>query len=694
MSQIINGARLIPCLALVCHIFTSVKLSAQETEHSIIADTLHEVTVTGQSARQRISNVRLGAENIELSRLAQVPMLFGENDLIKSITLMAGVHSEGDGAGGFEVRGGTASQNLIMLDGITLYNPSHVMGIFSTFNDNALSRAVLYKGPIPAFYGGASSSTLDTSLSAGDMESYHGSATIGILAAKIKAEGPIVKDKLSFAVTARRSYLDMFLQMIPQYRNTVMNFYDVTAKLRYIPRAGDMINVSFMISQDNMAIQNVMGMYWGNTGASVNWHTRRGDHWRFSTTAAFTHYSPKMVMSMMRTDQMLREYIHDYSINERAMFTVDDHHSIELGIRSQLLRVKSAEFEINGHRQTDIRSGWQNALWINYNGSFSDRISAEAGIRVSLFSAMTGNRFHEFDAPDEQTPAYNKHTYCDPEPRISLKYTIDNTNNIKAGISTTTQNLHAVRANTTSFPFDRYAISSDIVRPEQSTQYGLGYTGATDNEDYDWSAEIYYKDMRNVYDYRDGYGMFSGTNIENLILGGKGRSYGVELMLRKNTGRLTGWISYTVSRTQTKIDGINNGCWYNANNDRRHDLSVTSIFMLTNRWNISGIWTYSSGQPLTAPDVKYELNGTTCYYYSQRNGYKTPPTHRLDISANYTNRGKRFTYQWSVGVYNLYCRYNPYVIYFEDDNTKPSGTRAVQQSLFGLIPTVSYTIKF
>ncbi|MDE6306679.1 MAG: Plug domain-containing protein, partial [Muribaculaceae bacterium] len=241
MSQIINGARLIPCLALVCHIFTSVKLSAQEPEHSIIADTLHEVTVTGQSARQRISNVRLGAENIELSRLAQVPMLFGENDLIKSITLMAGVHSEGDGAGGFEVRGGTASQNLIMLDGITLYNPSHVMGIFSTFNDNALSRAVLYKGPIPAFYGGASSSTLETSLSAGDMESYHGSATIGILAAKIKAEGPIVKDKLSFAVTARRSYLDMFLQMIPQYRNTVMNFYDVTAKLRYIPRAGDIV---------------------------------------------------------------------------------------------------------------------------------------------------------------------------------------------------------------------------------------------------------------------------------------------------------------------------------------------------------------------------------------------------------------------------------------------------------------------
>lgn len=229
-------------------------------------EALQEVVVTGQSARQRIADIRLGAEHLELSKLAVVPALFGENDIIKSITLMPGVHGEGEGAGGFEVRGGTAAQNLVLLDGITLYNPSHVMGIFSTFNDDALGRATLYKGPIPASYGGATASVLDTSLAPGDTDSYHASATIGLLAAKLAAEGPIVRDRLSFAVTARRSYVDMFLKMIPQYSHTMMNFYDVTARLRYQSGHGDYVDVSFLASRDNMGISDLMQMRWATSG--------------------------------------------------------------------------------------------------------------------------------------------------------------------------------------------------------------------------------------------------------------------------------------------------------------------------------------------------------------------------------------------------------------------------------------------
>ena len=326
-------------MVLVC---ATVTVSAEEPSDSIMGTELNEVVVTGNSARQRISNPRLGAERLELSKMIQVPAFGGEADIIKSITLLPGVRSEGEGGGGFEVRGGNAYQNLVLVDGISLYNPSHVMGIFSTFNDNALARATLFKGPFPARFGGATASVLETALAPGDMERWHAGGTIGILAAKAKAEGPVVRDRLSVAVTARRSYVDAFLQMVPQYRGTVMNFYDVTAKLRFIPRRGDILDVSFIISHDNMAIDRLMGMYWGNLGGAVNWTARAGEKLTFTTTGAVTDYSPKMSMTMMNIDQEMTQYIRDFSLSEKANWAVADGHLIEFGLRSQLLRVKSA----------------------------------------------------------------------------------------------------------------------------------------------------------------------------------------------------------------------------------------------------------------------------------------------------------------------------------------------------------------
>lgn len=655
---------------------------------------LREVVVTGQSASQRLAVTTLGAESLELAKLNMAPALFGEHDIIKSLSLLPGVHSEGEGIGGFEVRGGTSSQNLILLDGMTLYNPAHVMGVFSTFNDQAVGRATLYKGPIPANYGGAVSSVLDTSLGAGDMESYHGSATIGLLAAKIKAEGPIVKDKLSFSVTARRSYVDLFLKLIPEYRSTVMNFYDVTAKLRYNSSRGDIVDASFIAARDNLGISDIMQMHWGNIAGSVNWIAPRGDSWRFTTTASVTNYDADMAMAIMRTDQTLREYTRNFSLNEKIAFSPSEGHIFEFGARSELLRVKSGEFLLNATAQREIRSGWQNALWIDYDGTIIPRLSLEAGIRFSLFSALGGHQFNSFDAIEEPRPDFQSKTWFNPEPRASLKFELNHCHNLKAGAALTTQNLHAIRSSSTSFPFDRYAITSATVRPETSAQYGLGYSGMTDDGAFDWSAEAYYKDMNNVYDYRDGLSMFSNVNLESSILGGKGRSYGLELMVRKNAGRVTGWLSYTLAKTQTRIVGINDGRWYDAGNDRRHDFTAVALWQITRTWQLSGSWTFSSGQPLTAPDVKYELDGQTIYYYSKRNGYRIPSSHRLDLSAIYTHVGRKLTYQWAFGIYNAYGHMNPFIVYFEDDPSKPSGTRAVQQSLFCMLPSVSYTLKF
>lgn len=669
-------------------------MSGKEPADTVKTQTLDEVVVTGQSARQRISTAILGSENLELNTLALTPQLFGETDIIKSITLLPGVHGEADGAGGYEVRGGNAYQNLVTVDGMTLYNPSHMMGIFSTFNDDAMTRAVLNKGPIPARFGGASSSVLETGAKSGDLNKYHFSGTIGILNAKVAADGPIVKDKLSFAVAARRSYVDVFLKLIPQYRHTVMNFWDINAKLHYKVNSNNFIDGTFFAARDNLAISDLMTMQWGNIAGSINWNARTDSGWSFVTTAAVTDYTTLMGMDIMDSNQEMRQFIQSYSLNERTNYSISENQSLEFGIRSELFRVKSGDMSVDNAQFLDLRSGWQNALWIDYEGSFANRITIYAGCRFSLFSALGADRFHKFEAINEKSPEYADKTYFNPEPRGSVKVNINENHNIKLGASVCTQNIHGVRTTFTTFPFDRYALTSSNIHPERSILYSLGYAGMTPAGDWDWSVEGYYKSMENVYDYMDGMTMFSRVNIEDIILGGTGRSYGMEFMLRKNTGKLTGWISYTLSKTQTRIPGINDGRWYNASNDRRNDVAVVAIYAFNPKWNVSASWTFSSGRPLTAPDEKYQIAGTTCYYYSGRNTYETPPSHRLDLSATYTHVGRKVTSIVAFGVYNAYCHYSPFVIYFRDDPSKPSGTQAVQQSLFGIVPSVSYTIKF
>ncbi|MDE7375831.1 MAG: TonB-dependent receptor plug domain-containing protein [Muribaculaceae bacterium] len=655
---------------------------------------MNEIVVSGQSAHQRVSTGKLGSENLELEKIAFTPQLLGETDILKAITLLPGVHAEADGAGGFEVRGGNAYQNLVTMDGMTIYNPAHMMGIFSTFNYDAMSRAALHKGPIPVRFGEASSSTLETYMKTGDLERHHFSGTIGLLNAKASAEGPIAKEKLSFSVAARRSYVDLFFNFIPQYKHTVMNFWDTNAKLHYKINSNNYIDGSFFVSRDNLAVSDLMTMNWGNLAGSVNWKCRKSNGWAFTTTGSATDYTTLMGMDIMASSQKMTQYIHSFSINERVQYSISYQHSIEFGARSELLKVKSGDMLVDGAHYLDIRSGWSNGAWIEYEGDATRWLSVYGGARMSLFSSLASDHFHKFIASGEPFPRYANKTYATFEPRGSLKFTINESHNVKIGASVTTQNIHGVRSTSTTFPFDRYAITSDNVRPEMIIQYSVGYAGMTPGGDWDWSVEGYYKHMKNVYDYKDGVNMFSRINLEDIILGGRGRSYGLEFMLRKNSGRLNGWISYTLSKTETKISGINNGEWYNASNDRRNDLAIVAIYDLNSRWKLSASWTYASGRPLTAPDEKYEIAGTTCYYYSGRNKYKTPPSHRLDLSATYTRVGRKFTSAWAFGIYNAYSHQSPFVIYFEDDPSKPSGTRTVQQSLFGIIPSVSYTLSF
>lgn len=689
------GRRLLLSLTVV----TSLSAQAQRDVISRV-DTLQEVTVTSRSALKRINEVQIGVEKVEIATLARVPALFGEKDIIKSIQLLPGVKSEGDGSGGYQVRGGTSAQNLILLDGATVYNAGHLMGLFSTFNDEALANASLYKGLVPAQLGGGTSSVFDIDTRSGDMQRYHFSGTVGLLSAKVMAEGPIQSDKSSFLFAGRRSYLDIFLKSSKDYKDNTMNFYDANLRLNFRLSPQDMLSLTFFRGRDNMGIDDLMDMSWGNTTAAANWLHTFGDPLYANTQLTYSDFSDDVGIDLMNIHYTMAGYIRHLTLNHRQVWTPTKRHRVNYGLETTYLQLKSAEWDIDFLHQREKRNAWMNSLWVNEEWKLNDHLDLSAGARLHLFTVLGGSPYYQVDAKgnivETLTPGSGEFvkTYADVEPRVSLKWAISQQHSVKIGYSRTSQDIHAIRGSSASMPFDRYTMTSNIVSPEQADQVAAGWTAITRDGAYDFSLEGYYKDIRNVYDYRDGKSFHSEIEIERLILGGKGRAYGLELAAHKNEGRLTGWLSYTLSWVENKIEGINGGEWYTAPNDRRHDLAVVGMYHLNDRWELSAAWRYNTGQALTAPSAKFEVDGHTYYYYAERNGYRAPAYHRLDLSATYSRTVGKTTHQWAFGLYNAYNRYNPYVITFENDDTKPSGTKTVQTSLFGIIPSVSFTIRY
>ena len=662
-------------------------------------ETLREVTISSRSAQKRVDEVQVGVEKVEIATLAKVPSLFGEKDILKGIQLLPGVKSESEGSGGYQVRGGTAAQNLILLDGATVYNAGHLMGLFSSFNDDALMNGSLYKGMVPAQLGGGSSSVFDISTRSGDVNNYHFGASVGLLSAKVMAEGPIQKDKSSFLVAGRRSYLDLFLGLSDKYKNNTLHFYDTNVRLNFHLSPKDMLALSFFHGRDNMAIEDMMMMEWSNTAATANWLHTFSDTRYVNTKLAYSIYQCDMGMDMLSSYYKMKGYIRHATLRHQQVWAPGQHR-FNYGLEGTFLQLQSAEWDIVELHERERRNALMGAAWIGDEWRVGKQLELSAGVRLHLFSVLGGSPYYQIDKDGNITETLNTasghivKTYTNVEPRLSAKLKLNQLHSLKLGYSRTSQDIHAISNSSMSMPFDRYTMTSNIVAPEQADQIALGWAGITKNGEYDFSAEAYYKDIRNVYDYRDGKLFYSEIEIERLILGGKGRAYGLELCAHKNKGLLTGWVSYTLSWSDNKIEGINGGKWYTASNDRRHDLSVVGMYKLSNTWEVAATWHYNTGQALTAPSGKYDMSGSTFYYYHERNGYRAPACHRLDISATYTKKHGRATHIWSFGIYNAYNHYNPYVIQFLNDDDKPSGTKVEQTSLFGIIPSVSFTIKY
>ena len=673
---------------------------AQEASDIAREKDLQEVTITSRSVQKRMDEVQIGVEKVEIATLAKVPSLFGEKDIIKSLQLLPGVKSEIEGSGGYQVRGGTAAQNLILLDGATVYNAGHLMGLFSTFNDDALMSGALYKGMVPAQFGGGSSSVFDISTRSGDMYDYHYGGTIGLLSAKVMAEGPIQEGKSSFLVSGRRSYLDLFLKATDEYKNNTLHFYDANVRLNFHLTQKDVLALSFFHSFDNMGLEDLMFMKWGNTTATANWLHTFSDQYYANTKLIYSDFSSHIGMDVMSMDYTMKGFIRHATLNHQHTWTIDGHHRMNYGLEGSYLQVQSAEWDIIELHEREKRNALTGALWIGDDWTISDALELQAGARLHLFSVLGGAPYYEIDADGNITNTTNPSsshivkTYADIEPRLSAKISLGAQHNLKIGYSRTSQDVHAINNGASGMPFSRYLMSSNIVKPEQANQVSLGWTGITRNGAYDFSAETYYKTIDNVYDFRDGKFFFSEIEVERIILGGKGRAYGLELCAHKNDGPLTGWISYTLAWSENKIEGINGGRWYTASNDRRHDLSIVGMYQLSPCWDVAATWHYNTGQALSAPTAKYDMFGNTFYSYSERNSYRAPACHRLDLSANYTRKHGKATHIWSFGVYNAYNRYNPYVIRFSNDDEKASGTKVEQTSLFGIVPSVSFTLKY
>ena len=663
-------------------------------------DTLDEVVVTSQSANRRVNEVQIGTEKVDVVTMSRLPAMLGERDIIKGLQLLPGVKSEADGLGGYQVRGGTSAQNNILLDGASVYNVGHLMGLFSAFNDDAIGGAELFKGLMPARYGGGSSSVLNMSTRVGDTERHHLSTSVGLLSSKLGVDGPLDRHGSTYLLAGRVSYLNLFIKAIPKYSSNSLRFYDVNARLNFRLSENDQLYLSLFRGYDLVEVEKMMNMSWSNTTGSLGWlHSKSQRHNAFTQLVA-SNYDTDQGMDVYSIDMSMQGYNRQLTLRHQQTWNIHGH-SLNVGGESTWAGVQSAAWRVVTNHEREKRDGWFASLWVSDDMSlFNDRMVVSAGLRMEWFSVLGGKPYYNLDDMGNIVGTFHPDkwkivkSYSIPQPRLNLTWKIGKIAALKAGYSRLAQPVQPIRNSSMSLPIDRMVIVSNNVKPQIADQVAAGFSLMSENGVWDFSADLYYKKLKNVYDFREGKIFNSDIEIERLLIGGRGKACGLEFAAHKNSGRVTGWVAYTLSWVQNKIPGIMDGKWYTAPNDRRHDLVVVLMSRLTPRWMLSSSWRYTTGQAMTAPSGKYEMGKETYHYFGDRNKSRAPDYHRLDIGLSNIKKIGKATRTWTFGLYNAYHRYNPFFVSFMEDDTRPLGTKAVVTTLFGLIPSVSFSYQY
>ena len=668
---------------------------------------LTSVTVTSsKSAGRSVTGSQMGIEKLSVQEAKNIPVIFGEKDLLKTIQLLPGFKTAGDGNSGIFVRGGSTDQNQIILDEANIYNAAHLFGFFSTFNSDAIKDIAVYKGGMPAQYGGRLSSVLDVRMNEGNNQKTSVSGSLGLISAKLNIEGPIQKNKSSFLITGRRTYADVFLKLDEKYKNNQLYFYDLNAKLNYELGKKDKLYLSGYFGKDVLGFNNQFTTNWGNGTGTLRWNHIFNSRLFLNTSVIFSNYNYEFKVKNGTNDIKIFSQIRDWNLKQDYQYSINNNNNLRFGWSSIYHIIRPGEITSNAtssinDKVQDKRYSFENAIYASNVFKPNKKINITLGARLSAFNVMGGGSFFNIDEKGSITDTikYAKgavvKTYYNLEPRVSIGYMLNANTSIKAAYTRNAQYMHQITNSNGSNPLDKWASTSNIIKPQISNQFSIGYYSNLLLNTYEFTVEAYYKEMENVLDYRNGADLFLNETVEAQLLFGKGRAYGIEFMLKKKIGKLTGWISYTLSKTERKINGINNNKWYNATQDRTHEISIVGIYQLNKKWTLSGNFVFYTGSAVTFPTGKYQVNGQTAYYYNSRNADRMPNYHRLDFGATMQlKKTKKWTKELVFSLYNVYGRENAFTINFRDNKDNPNLTEIVQTSLFRWVPSITYNFKF
>ena len=663
---------------------------------------LAEVVVSTKRKDDNLTKAQIGTETLNMQSISKVPVIFGEKDVLKTIQLLPGVKSAGEGNSGFYVRGGAADQNLILLDEAPVYNASHLLGFFSTFNSDAIKDATLIKVNGPAQYGGRLSSVLDVKMKDGNNKNYTVNGGLGLISSRLSIEGPIQEDKSSFILSGRRTYADVFLKASEKFKDNILYFYDLNAKANYKIDDKNRIYFSGYFGQDELGLGSSFRINWGNKTGTIRWNRIVNNKLFLNTSFIYSDYSYNVGLKNGETNFNVNSNIKDVNLKQDYTYYLNPKNTIRFGFNSILHTITPSVFSgtVNNNINKVGRNGLENALYFNNNFKANQQLTFDYGLRISAYSIMGGDQYNVYNNNAiTQSILLQKNefgkTYINAEPRFTSNYRINDLSSVKIAYARNVQHLHLLSNATAASPSDQWIGNSYNIKPELADQTSIGYARNFKNNTYELGAELYYKRMQNQLDYKDGTNINTIADVESSLLYGVGRAYGFEFLAKKKIGLFSGWVSYTLSKTERKIDGINDGNWYNAKQDRTHDVSIVTILELNPKWTVSGVFVYSTGNAVTFPTGKYALGEQTIYQYANRNANRMPDYHRLDISATYENKNKKKNAgSWNFSLYNVYGRENAYQISFQDDPSDNSKTQIIQTALFRWVPSITYNFKF
>ena len=694
----------------------------KEWNISLVSKTsaMTEVVVYSRRRDANVQNAQMGRLDLSAAQIKSVPALLGEVDVLKTIQLLPGVQNAGEGNAGFYVRGGGPDQNLIMLDDAVVYNTGHLFGFFSIFNADAIKNTSLIKGGMPAQYGGRLSSVLDIAMKDGNMKEFGAEGGIGLIASRLSLQGPLVKDKASFILSGRRTYIDAlvkpFVKETSDFHGSGYYFYDLNAKVNYRFNDRNRLFLSGYFGRDVFDFNNTSRSFkanipWGNATATLRWNHVFGPKLFANTTLVYNDYKFKFGAAQESFEVAMSSGIRDVSAKIDFDYYASPQHRLKFGLISTYHKFTPNVFsgrqdstEFNPPNE-GAKYAIENALYVQDDWDVSDKLKVAAGLRWSAFDQVGPyTKFtRDADANKLDSTTYGNFEkvvhYGGVEPRLTFRYTLNSTSSVKGSVSRNLQFIHLVSNAGSTLPTDLWVPSTFRVRPQISWHYAGGVFKNFGNNAYETSIEVYYKKMQNQIEFKEGYTP-SFRDVEEDFTFGKGWSYGAEFFVNKTAGRLTGWMGYTLSWTWRQFDALNEGTKFPAKYDRRHDLSVVATYELNKKWKLGGVFVYGTGNATSLPERFYFVEGVLTQEYSGINQYRLPAYHRMDLSATYTpvpKKEKKVKSSWVFGVYNTYSRMNPYFIYYDQSGNPLDGSLKVearQVSLFPLLPSVTWNFQF